>query len=141
MLRRVTFRSMRGQRNFVPVYIVKSLPPRRVLVAEDEALVSMLIEEELTEAGYAVAGPFATCADAFAWLSLNSPDLAVLDHELRDGPCTDIASELRLRGIPFLALTGSRPEDLPAVLREAPTIMKPDGLGRLPGVLEAMLVG
>ena len=141
MLRLVTFRRMRDWRNVVPVPMVKSLPPKWVLVAEDEALVRMLIEEELTEAGYAVAGPFATNTEASVWLGLNSPDLAILDHELRDGPCTDIASELRLRGIPFLALTGSRPEDLPAILRDAPTIMKPDGLGRLPGVLEAMLVG
>lgn len=36
-------------------------PIRRVLVAEDEALVSMYIEDELARAGFVSVGPFATC--------------------------------------------------------------------------------
>jgi DNA-binding response OmpR family regulator len=113
---------------------------KRVLIAEDQALVSLFIEDELVDAGYAVAGPFASCAGASAWLVDNTPDLAILDHELKDGPCTDVATELRRRSVPFLILTGSRPEDLPEVLRDGPKLLKPDGLTRLSVMLEALLL-
>ena len=42
---------------------------RRVLVAEDQALIAMMIPHELEEAGYEVLGPFTTCADASDWIS------------------------------------------------------------------------
>ena len=111
----------------------------RVLVAEDEALVSMLIEDELSRAAFEIIGPFAACADASEWLASDTPEVAVLDHELRDGPCTDVAIELRRRGVPFLMLTGSDPADLPEVMREGPRITKPDSMERLPQVLARML--
>jgi DNA-binding response OmpR family regulator len=111
----------------------------RVLVAEDEAIVSMLIEHELTQAGFDMIGPFATCADVSRWLASDTPDIAVLDHELRDGPCTGVAVELYRRGVPFVALTGSNPADLPDLLRNAPRIAKPDSLERLGDVVTALL--
>lgn len=120
--------------------VVTEPSSKRVLVAENEALVSMLIEDELTDAGFVVVGPFDSCVDAAQWLKSNTPDVAILDHELRDGPCTEVAIELRRRGVPFVALTGSLPETLPEVLREAPKLLKPDGLDRLPVILEALLV-
>lgn len=111
---------------------------KRVLLAEDQALISMFIEDQLADAGFEIVGPFATCADASHWLASNTPDLAVLDHELRDGPCTDVAIELRRRGVPFLALTGSRPEELPEPFRGVPILQKPDSMERLPAMLEAL---
>jgi DNA-binding response OmpR family regulator len=119
--------------------LAKSAPHPRVLVAEDEALVSMLIEHELTQAGFEIIGPFATCADVSRWLASDTPDVAVFDHELRDGPCTDVAIELCRRGVPFVALTGSNPADLPDLMRNAPRIPKPDSLERLAGVVAALL--
>ena len=101
----------------------------------------MLIEDELARAGFEVIGPFATCAAASRWLASDTPDIAVLDHELRDGPCTDVASELCRRGVPFVVLTGSNPADLPDLIRNAPRIHKPDSLERLPDVAAALLRG
>lgn len=39
-----------------------------VLLAEDEAIIAIELEDSLIEAGFAVAGPFATCSQAEAWL-------------------------------------------------------------------------
>jgi AmiR/NasT family two-component response regulator len=41
-----------------------SQPRCLVLLVEDEAIVAMDLQDELQEAGYAVAGPFDTCAAA-----------------------------------------------------------------------------
>jgi len=110
----------------------------RVLVAEDEALVSMLIEAELTDAGYSLIGPFTNCKAALDWLANDTPDLGILDPGLRDGPCTEVALEMRRRNVPFLVLSGSMPEALPQELRQAPRIMKPSGLEMLASALAAL---
>lgn len=114
-------------------------PAKRVLVAEDEALVAMQIEYEVAGAGFAVAGPFATCVEASRWLKADTPDVAVLDHELRDGPCTDLATELRRRSVPFVCLSASRPDHLPEVFRGVSWLLKPDTLERLPALLVSLL--
>ncbi len=112
-----------------------------MLVAEDEALVSMLIEEELSEAGFRVVGPFRTCAGASAWLERNTPDIATIDYQLADGPCTDLAAELRRRGVPFVLLTGLPPEDMPEPFRGAPMFQKPSSLDKLSETLAGLLPG
>ena len=111
----------------------------RVLVAEDELIISMLIEVELAEAGFEVIGPFATCAEASHWLLSDTPHIALLDHTLKDGPCTDVALELRRRGIPFIALTGSDLDELPIPFRDAPYLEKPVDAALLPKLLVRVL--
>ena len=64
------------------------------------------IIKQLEDAGYGVAGPFATCADGMAWLDVEIPDVAVLDTLLKDGSCKDLAAELTRRGVPFVIYSG-----------------------------------
>jgi DNA-binding response OmpR family regulator len=95
-----------------------------VLILEDETMIAMMIEDELVDAGYGVAGPFPTCSSAFSWLSTSTPDLAVLDTQLQDGSCRDIAVELRRRGIPFVVYSGATDTHMTA-LAGAPWVAKP----------------
>jgi DNA-binding response OmpR family regulator len=77
-----------------------------VLVLEDEALIALNVQDELQDAGYEVAGPFSTCSAALEWLQTNTPDMAILDATLKDGPCREIALELSRREVPFLIYSG-----------------------------------
>ncbi len=77
-----------------------------VLILEDEALIAINLQDELQDAGYAVAGPFATCAAALEWLGTETPDTAILDAALKDGPCREVALELSRREVPFLIYSG-----------------------------------
>jgi DNA-binding response OmpR family regulator len=79
-----------------------------VLLLEDEAIIALDLQDELQEAGFAVAGPFRTCASALEWLRTGTPDTAILDTVLKDGPCRDIAMELDRRGVPFIIYSGHR---------------------------------
>jgi DNA-binding response OmpR family regulator len=98
----------------------------QVLVAEDIGAISIALEDALADAGYAVAGPFASCATAMEWLDGNRPDLALLDAVLNDGLCIELARALRARAIPFLFLSGNHPlHGLPADLHDAPWLEKP----------------
>jgi DNA-binding response OmpR family regulator len=99
---------------------------RSVLVAEDEALISVLLSDDLSDAGYLVAGPFSCSADALAWLAANKPDVAILDYMLRDGPCTALAAALRTGGVPFIVFSAYRPaRDVPLELQGVPWFDKP----------------
>ena len=107
-----------------------------VLLVEDEAAISMLLQDVMEEAGYAVAGPFATCARALTWLETETPDRAVLDTILLDGSCKDLAAELIRRKVPFLVFSGTPKRDNPAdEFQDAVWIEKP---APLPTLLEAL---
>lgn len=77
-----------------------------VLLAEDEAIIAIDLEESLDAAGFAVAGPFATNAEAKAWLKTGRPDIAILDHALKDGLCDALARDLARQGVPAIIFTG-----------------------------------
>ena len=77
-----------------------------VLVAEDEAIIALELEDSLTSAGFGVAGPFSTCAEAEAWLKAGAPDAAILDNQLKDGSCDALAADLSRRGVPLVIFSG-----------------------------------
>ncbi len=77
-----------------------------VLILEDEALIALDVHDELRDAGYEAAGPFTTCAAALEWLQTATPDTAILDAALKDGPCREIALELTRLRVPFLIYSG-----------------------------------
>ena len=81
-----------------------------ILVAEDYGLIAHMLVEDLSEAGFNVSGPFRTCDAAITSLTGQPPDAAILDIELRDGPCIALAERLKAKRIPFLILTGHNPE-------------------------------
>ena len=77
-----------------------------ILVAEDYGVIGMMLYEDLSEAGFEVSGPFTSSSAALASLDTETPDAAILDIELHDGPCVALARTLREKRIPFLVLTG-----------------------------------
>jgi CheY-like chemotaxis protein len=84
----------------------QKLRGRRVLVVEDEAATSLMIEEALTEAGCIVVGPVASVHDALALIEKEAIDCAILDIELIDGKAGPVAEALTKRGLRFVFATG-----------------------------------
>jgi CheY-like chemotaxis protein len=82
------------------------LASKRVLVVEDELLVSMLIEDVLVDAGCRVVGPFTNLSDALAAARNEVVDIALLDVNLRGEKVYPVADILTERGIPFVFLSG-----------------------------------
>jgi DNA-binding response OmpR family regulator len=92
----------------------------RVLVAEDQGAISIALEDTLGDEGYAVAGPFSTCSRAHEWLQHNTPDLALLDVWLSDGPCFDLARTLQDRNVSIVFVSATRPDGVPQDLEVMP---------------------
>jgi DNA-binding response OmpR family regulator len=98
----------------------------RCLIVEDQALIAMSLEAYLEEAGIEITATFSSGTKALNWLVAHTPELALVDVMLEDGPCFKLARELKSRGIPFVIYSGLPPaRDYPSELSEAPWLEKP----------------
>ena len=96
---------------------------RRILVVEDEAIESLMLEDLLTSAGAVVIGPSGTTVEALALIGQEEAiHCAILDVRLTDGMSVPVAEALSARGIPFVVTTAystlPAPFDGAAVLRK-----------------------
>ena len=111
---------------------------KRVLVAEDEALISVILAGDLRDEGYLIAGPFSRAQDALTWLNSNTTDLAIIDYMLRDGQCIALMRALVERGVPFVVFSGyPRDPDTTAEFPDVPWFDKPASLDALLAALAA----
>jgi CheY-like chemotaxis protein len=96
----------------------------RVLILEDEPLISLLLQDIVEDATPAIVIVKESIAEAER--VLNDPfDLALLDIDLTNGKSYDIAQTLSSRDVPFVFVSATNRAQLPASLRDAPFISKP----------------
>jgi CheY-like chemotaxis protein len=107
----------------------------RVLVVEDEMMVSMLIEDMLTDLGCTVVGPASRLDEAIELVGRTELDCAVLDVNLGGQPIFPLADLLREKGAPFAFATGYGDAGLREVDRGSPVLQKPFREGDLARVL------
>lgn len=99
--------------------------PKSVLILEDEALLSLALEDLVREMGTCVIDVFAAASEALRAIARRHYDLAVLDIVVRDGVCTDVADALTERGVPFIFSSAVGPDALEPRHRHRPLIAKP----------------
>jgi len=104
---------------------VTSLAGVRILVVEDLYGLAMEMEQLLTKAGAEVIGPFATTRPALDRIAQEPPDCALLDVHLGETTSLDLARVLRMRGVPFVFVTGYDRSALPAEFADVERIEKP----------------
>lgn len=111
-----------------------ALQGMRVLVAEDEALVSMMLEEMLEDLGCQSAGTHATLSSALEATRAGDFDVALIDMNLCGESAVPIVEELSSRAIPFAIASGADalPSDGGIILG------KPYGFDQLKGTLIAL---
>ena len=107
----------------------------RVLVVEDEMMVSMLIEDMLADLGCTVIGPASRLEEAMQLAREADLDCAVLDVNLGGQPIFPLADLLREKGAPFAFATGYGDAGLREVDRGSPVLQKPFREGDLARVL------
>jgi CheY-like chemotaxis protein len=109
----------------------KPLRGRRILVVEDEPLVSMMIEDMLVDLGCIVVGPVATAAQAAELVEREIMDCAVLDIALAEGQVFPLADVLVARRVPLVFATAYHPGALHSRYAEVPLVEKPFEAGAL----------
>jgi CheY-like chemotaxis protein len=97
----------------------------RVLVVEDEAAISMLLEDMLMDFGCEVVGPAARLASAVEFARNESFGLAILDVNLAGEAIYPVAEILVERAIPFVFSTGYGGAGIKDPFRDRPVVQKP----------------
>jgi DNA-binding response OmpR family regulator len=106
---------------------VASDPDRaaRILVVEDEMLVAMVLEDQLTEAGCEVVGPAFSVEHAMRLGESEPLDGAVLDINLAGEKVYPVADLLAARNVPFVYVTGFGQAGLREADQGRPMLQKP----------------
>jgi CheY-like chemotaxis protein len=97
----------------------------RVLVVEDEAAISLLLEDMLLDFGCEVVGPSARLAAALEAVEKEKVDIAILDVNVAGEPIYPVAEALQTRSIPFVFSTGYGSQGIKDSFRDRPVLQKP----------------
>jgi CheY-like chemotaxis protein len=85
---------------------MSSLQGARVLVVEDEAMVSLTLQDMLQDLGCVVAGRAAKLDDALEMARTSEFDVALLDVNLGGKRVDPVTEVIRARGTPIIFITG-----------------------------------
>lgn len=112
----------------------------RVLVVEDDMMISMLLEDMLTSLGFDVVGSVVSVQEALQVIEATAViDVAVLDVNL-DGTRSDaVADALAARGVPFVFATGYGAHGRSDSHRDRPVLQKPFSRKSLAAMLQRLL--
>lgn len=113
------------------------------MICEDESLLAIDLQIALEAAGAEICALAASRADALVLLETLEPDAVILDVELNDGACADVAERLSARGIPFIVITAfDEPRQAPPAFAGVRWLLKPlDPDELVPAVADLLAAG
>ena len=114
-----------------------STAAKRILVVEDELMIRMLLQDMLTDLGYALAGEAGHIEEALTLAKQSDFDVAILDVNLNGEPISPVVEVLVERGLPFVFATGYGQHGVPELYRTSPTLQKPFQADALAEAIEA----
>jgi CheY-like chemotaxis protein len=103
----------------------------RVLIVEDEALVSMMLEDMINDLGHTTVGPAASVAEAINILDAGGVDGAILDVNLSGETVYPVAEHMMRLDIPFAFATGYGTLGVDPIFHRCPVLQKPFDEGSL----------
>jgi DNA-binding response OmpR family regulator len=113
--------------------------PQRILIVEDEPLISMMIEDFLDILGKDVAGTADSVATALPIVEAGGVDAAILDVNLAGGEKSwPIADALADAGVPFVLATGGSGDMIVDAHQGRPVLSKPFTMDAVEQALAAL---
>ena len=110
-----------------------------VLVVEDEAIISFLLEDMLADLGAADVRHAGNVAAALDYLKTHTPDLAVLDVNLGGERVYPVAEQLAAKGVRFIFTTGYGKSGIDPRWEERPVVQKPFNVAGMTDALKALM--
>jgi CheY-like chemotaxis protein len=110
----------------------------RILIVDDEPLISAMTEDWLSELGHIVVGPAHNLAVALK-LAEADLDAAIVDVALGKDTSYPLADALSARGVPFALTTGYGPDGIDPRYRAHSTLGKPFEFATFRRVVDELL--
>ena len=95
------------------------------MLVEDEAMIALMMSDELTAIGCQVVGPFSTLSSALAAARSEQVDCAILDLNIGNSSTYPVADALRERSVPFAFMTGYSRSNIDPRFARIPVLEKP----------------
>lgn len=111
----------------------------RILIVEDEFIISALLEQVLRDWGFENLATAHSLEEAFAAIRAQVPDFAFLDVMLGDRTSLDVADMLASKGIPFIFLSAVSDMALPEKWRKHQKLEKPVDFAALSKLCEKLI--
>lgn len=116
-----------------------NLPGIKVLVVEDEAILSMLLQDFLEDLGCSIVGPAHTLPEALPLAEEATIDIALIDVNLQRIEAFPVADILVQRGIPFVFMSGDDDLQRNDTYGQRPVLRKPFAMREVPVVIQSVL--
>jgi CheY-like chemotaxis protein len=110
----------------------------RVLVVDDEPLITAMMEDWLSELGHVVVGPAHNLVQALE-LGKSDIDAAIVDVSLGKDNSYPLVDALIARGLPFALATGYGPGGVESKYRDQPTLGKPFEFEAFRGAIDSLI--
>ena len=120
-------------------FVATSPDDKRVLLVEDEPLVSMMLADMLSAFGHKVDGPYSRFSDAILAAKSNNLQAGILDVNLGGEKTYAVADILTDRKIPFAFVTGYGPDSIVSAFAHAPVLQKPIEAAKLHALLQQIV--
>jgi CheY-like chemotaxis protein len=120
---------------------VTSIIGKRILVADDEALIAMMVADMLKELGAIVVGPVYSYKQVLQAIAAGGFDGVILDVNLGDSLSFEAAKRLQRKGSPFCFATGYGAVIIPAEFSKTLVLQKPYGIAALAKCLDDLFGG
>ncbi|MGA7165230.1 MAG: response regulator [Pseudolabrys sp.] len=123
----------------VPLQVASDVGDKRVLLVEDEPLVSMMLADMLSAFGHKVDGPYSRFSDAMLAAKTSNLQAGILDVNLGGEKTYAVADILTDRKIPFAFVTGYGPDSIVSAFSHAPVLQKPIEAAKLHALLQQIV--
>lgn len=104
---------------------MSKLTGQRILVIEDDAILSLDIEDVLCEAGAEIIGPASTVGRGLELAETLDLTAAIVDLRLQTESAAPVIELLKKRGIPFVFYSGQVDRTTASRWPNTPVLMKP----------------
>jgi DNA-binding response OmpR family regulator len=111
----------------------------RILVLDDEPLISMMMQDWLAELACETVGPASSVRGALTLIKTVAVDAAILDVSLRSENCYPVADALCKLGIPIAFATGHGGEAIDPRFNDALILSKPFDFEVVKGVVDRLI--
>ncbi len=110
----------------------------KILIVDDEPLITAMMEDWLSDLGHVVVGPAHNLAQALE-LGKGDIDAAIVDVSLGKDNSYPLVDDLIARGLPFALATGYGPDGVELKYRGQPTLGKPFEFATFRGAIDQLI--